>query len=325
MRRDTMRAVVAYSSDPASLRCETVPLPTPGSGEVLVEVRATAVTAGELTWPERWPVIPGHDVAGTVVELGVGVEGVEVGDEVIGLIDFDRPGAAAEYVAVSAEALAAKPRAADQVSAATLPLGGLTAWQALFDHGRLAKGQHVLVHGAAGGVGIHAVQLAALHGATVTATAGAADAAFVSNLGAHRAIDYSTRFEEHVSDVDIVIDTVGGAVTDRSWEVLRPRGILVGVAEEPPPAPAHLDGACGMYFVVEPRRDQLMELARMVDCGQLRLTTGAVYPVEEMAAAIVMQGDTHVRGKVAIEVRPHGWGLTGAASGQALQARQVSS
>jgi NADPH:quinone reductase-like Zn-dependent oxidoreductase len=203
-----MHAVLAHGSDPTSLTYETLPRPRPGPGEVLVAVHATAVTAGELTWPETWPVIPAHDVSGVAADLGEGVTDIHVGDEVYGLIGFDRPGAAAEYVAVPATDLGPKPATADHFATATLPLGGLTAWQALIDHARLEEGQHVLIHGGAGGVGTCAVQLAVHLGARVTATASAADAGFVTGLGASSVIDYTSRFEEQVADVDVVVDTV---------------------------------------------------------------------------------------------------------------------
>jgi NADPH:quinone reductase-like Zn-dependent oxidoreductase len=171
-----MHAVLAHGSDPTTLTYDTLPRPRPGPGEVLVAVHATAVTAGELTWPETWPFIPAHDVSGVAADTGEGVTDIHLGDEVYGLIGFDRPGAAAEYVAVPATDLAAKPATADHFATATLPLGGLTAWQALIDHASLEEGQHVLIHGGAGGVGTYAVQLAVHLGARVTATASAADA-----------------------------------------------------------------------------------------------------------------------------------------------------
>jgi NADPH:quinone reductase-like Zn-dependent oxidoreductase len=146
------------------------------------------------------------------------------------------------------------------------------------------------------------VQLAVLHGATVTATASAADVDFVTGLGARSVIDYTTRFEEQVADVDVVIDTVGGDTLARSWRVLRPGGILVGVAQEPPANDAATHGVRGVYFVVEPRRDQLVELARLVDLGTLRLTVGPVFPLADTAAAIITQRESHIRGKVAIQV-----------------------
>jgi len=294
-----MHAVLAHGSDPTSLTYDTLPRPRPGPGEVLVAVHATAVTAGELTWPETWPVIPAHDVSGVAADLGEGVTDIHIGDEVYGLIGFDRPGAAAEYVAVPATDLAAKPATADHFATATLPLGGLTAWQALIDHARLEKGQHVLVHGGAGAVGTYAVQLAVHLGARVTVTASAADADFVTGLGASSVIDYTSRFEEQVAGVDIVVDTVGRNTLARSWQVLRAGGVLIGVADEPATR-----GVRGVYFVVEPNRDQLIELARLVDLGALRPTVGPVFPLADTAAAITTQRDSHIRGKVVIQVQP---------------------
>ena len=159
----TMYAMRAASSPPASLTGEIIPVPEPGTGEVLVEVRATAITADELSWPDNWPVIPCHDLSGVVVASG-GVTGWQLGEEVYGLVGFDRPGAAAEYVTVPAADLAPRPAAAEHEAAAALPLGALTAWQALHEHAELQPGQRVLIHGGAGGVGAYAVQLAAALG-----------------------------------------------------------------------------------------------------------------------------------------------------------------
>jgi NADPH:quinone reductase-like Zn-dependent oxidoreductase len=167
----SMRAMCASSPDPASLTSQNVPVPDPGPGELLVEVRATAITAGELSWPESWPAIPCHDLSGVVAATGNGVTGWRAGDEAYGLVGFDRPGAAAEYVTAPAADLAPKPASVDHLAAAAIPLGALTAWQALHEHAGLRPGQQVLVHGGAGGVGAYAVQLAALAGARVTATA----------------------------------------------------------------------------------------------------------------------------------------------------------
>src|SRR5215469_18793284 len=215
-----MRAMRASGPDPASLACENIPVPEPGPGELLVEVQATAVTADELSWPESWPAIPCHDLSGVVTATGQAVEGWSPGDEVYGLVGFDRPGAAAEYVTAPAAELAPKPSSIDHLAAAAVPLGALTAWQALHEHARLQPGQHVLVHGGAGGVGGYAVQLAAQHGARVTATASARNQAFVAGLGAGDVLDYTGRFEDHIHDVDVIIDPVGGNTTARSWPVL---------------------------------------------------------------------------------------------------------
>jgi NADPH:quinone reductase-like Zn-dependent oxidoreductase len=299
-----MHAVRAHASDPSSLIYERLPRPTPGPREVLVAVHATAITAGELTWPDAWPVVPAHDVSGVVADVGEQVTNLHVGAEVYGLIGFDRPGAAAEYVTVPAVDLAAKPASLDHIAAAAIPLGGLTAWQALFDHAQLKEGQHVLVHGGAGGVGSYAIQLAARHGASVSATASATDADFVAALGATSVVDYTDRFEDHVVDVDVVIDTVGGETLARSWQVLRPGGILIGIAEPPAAGDAAGHGVRSVYFVVEPNGNQLADLARLVDLGLLRPTVGRVFLLADTATAVTTQRDDHIRGKVVIAVKP---------------------
>jgi NADPH:quinone reductase-like Zn-dependent oxidoreductase len=297
-----MSAMRASSHDPASLTCETVPVPGPGPGELLVEVHATAVTAGELTWPESWPAIPCHDLSGVVAATGSGVTGWRPGDEVYGLVGFDRPGAAAEYVTAPAADLAAKPSGVGHVEAAAVPLGALTAWQALHEHARLQPGQHVLVHGGAGGVGIYAVQLAALHGARVTATASAQDAEFVAGLGADGVLDYTGRFEDHVHDVDVVVDLVGGETMARSWPVLRGGGILVAIAEEPGSDHGGRDDVRGVYFVVKPDGGQLRELAPLVSDHRLRPAVSAVFGLADLPAAFRAQRPARAPGKVIISV-----------------------
>jgi NADPH:quinone reductase-like Zn-dependent oxidoreductase len=299
-----MRAMRASGADASSLRYEPLPVPSPGADEVLVQVRATAVTAGELTWPESWPAIPCHDLSGVVAGAGPEVTAWRDGDEVFSLVGFDRPGAAAEYTTVPAADLAAKPATADHVAAAALPLGALTAWQALHEHAGLEPGQHVLVHGGAGGVGAYAVQLAVIHGARVTATASARDAKYVADLGAEQVIDYAGRFEEQVREVDIVIDTVGGDTMARSWPVLRAGGILVAIAEEPDG-----DGGDGgrrdvrsRYFVVEPSGPQLRELARLVDDKRLHPAVSAVFGLSSLPEAFAAQQARRSPGKVIIEV-----------------------
>jgi NADPH:quinone reductase-like Zn-dependent oxidoreductase len=296
-----MHAVRASSSDPASLSYETVPVPSPGPGEMLVEVRATAVTAGELTWPETWPAIPCHDLSGVVAATGHDVAGWQVGDEVYGLIGFGRPGAAADFATAPAADLAPKPSAIDHIAAAAVPLGALTAWQALHQHAHLRPGQHVLVHGGAGGVGAYAVQLAALHGARVTATASARDASFVAGLGAQRVIDYTSSFEGQLHDVDVVIDPVGGQTMARSWQVLRSGGILVAIAE-PPDGQGGREDVRSQYFVVEPDGTQLRELARQVDDKQLRPVVSEVLELRALQDAFRAQRNRRGPGKVIIEV-----------------------
>lgn len=298
----TMRAMLASDPDPASLTEQDVPVPDPGPGELLVEVRATAVTTGELTWPESWPAIPCHDLSGVVAATGPGVADWRAGDEVYGLVGFDRPGAAAEYVTAPAADLAPKPASVDHLAAAAVPLGALTAWQALHEHAGLQPGQHVLVHGGAGGVGAYAVQLAALAGARVTATASTRDLAFVAGLDADDVLDYAGGFDERVRDVDVVIDPVGGATTARSWAVLRSGGILVAIAEEPDPSRGGRDDVRSVYFVVRPDGVQLRELADLINQEQLRPVVSAVFELGELSHAFLAKRGDRPPGKVVIRV-----------------------
>jgi NADPH:quinone reductase-like Zn-dependent oxidoreductase len=297
-----MRAMCASSPDPASLSSQNVPVPDPGPGEVLVEVRATAITTGELDWPESWPAIPCHDLSGVVAATDPGAAHWQRGDDVYGLVGFDRPGAAAGYVTAPAADLAAKPDGVDHVAAAAVPLGGLTAWQALHQHARLQPGQHVLVHGGAGGVGAYAVQLAALRGARVTATASARDADFVAGLGARDVLDYTGRFEDHVRDVDVVIDPVGGTTTARSWPTLRSGGILVAIAAEPDPGQGGRGDVRGVYFVVSPDGGQLRELASLISKGQLRPVVSTVFDLDALSEAFRAGRAARPAGKVIIRV-----------------------
>src|SRR6266516_2648225 len=265
---------------------EQIPAPDPGPDEVLVEVHAVGLTAGELAWPESWPTIPGYEISGVVTGLGPGVTGTEDGQEVYGLIRFDRDGGAAEYVTAPAADLAVKPGGADHVGAASMALAALTAWQALVRHAHLAPGQHVLVNGGAGGVGSYAVQVAA-------------------GLGASRVIDYAgTPIDQQVSDVDVVVDTVGGQAMSWCWQVLRPGGIMVGVASAPSEADAQRHQARAVYFIVEPDRAALSELANLVDSGRLRTTVGRVLPLADAAAAFDALEHQHVQGKIVLSVRP---------------------
>src|SRR5580704_12564073 len=298
----SMCAMCASSPDPASLTSQNVPVPDPGPGELLVKVRATAITAGELSWPESWPAIPCHDLSGVVAATGNGVTGWRAGDEAYGLVGFDRPGAAAEYVTAPAADLAPKPASVDHLAAAAIPLGALTAWQALHEHAGLRPGQQVLVHGGAGGVGAYVTQLAAQHGARVTATASARDRDFVTGLGAHEVLDYTGRFEDQVRDVDVVVDPVGGATTGRSWAVLRSGGILVDIAEEPDQAKGGRDDVRSVFFVVRPDGGQLRELAGLVDKGQLRPVVSTVFELSALAEAFGSQRGSRPPGKVVINV-----------------------
>lgn len=229
---------------PERLVYEDMPPPQPDQAEVLVRVYATGVIWTELTWDETYQTeagnpralpIPGHDVSGVVEKIGPGVTDLALGSEVYGLTAFDRDGAEAEYTIALKSELAPKPRSLDHVQAAAVPLSALTAWQALFDHGGLVAGQTVLIHGAAGGAGVFAVQLARWTGAQVIATASSRHRTLLSELGATEMIDYTTtHFEEVVPAVDLVFDLVGGDTLERSWKVVKQGGVLVSVVSPRP-------------------------------------------------------------------------------------------
>lgn len=271
---------------PEVLTVEAAPVPAAAAGEVLIAVHAAAITFDELTWDETWtrdgvdrtPVIPSHEVSGVVADIGSGVTDFTVGDEMYGLIDFDRDGAAADFVAVPAADLAAKPAAVTHTVAAALPLAGLTALQALVDHAAVQPGESVLVHGGAGGVGALTVQLAALFGAEVTATVRSDTAAQVRGWGARRVIDMRTESLDGVFDV--VIDTVGGQLLDRSFGLVRPGGRLITLSA-PPPAGADAEyGITVTFFIVSPNRNQLDKLAALVDSGRLHVEIAQTFPLE---------------------------------------------
>ncbi|HEX4520238.1 MAG TPA: NADP-dependent oxidoreductase [Gaiellaceae bacterium] len=293
-----MRAIRLH---PDGLKVETIAVPEPGPGELLVRVHAAALTRDELDWPtDRLPAIPSYEVSGDVAGLGDGVEGFEEGEEVYALTGFDRDGAAAEYTAVAAGLVARKPRSLSHIETAALPLAGLSAWQALFDHGKLESGERVLIHGASGGVGQFATQLALWRGAHVIGTATGEGVAATRALGADEVVDREAANFEEIDPVDLVFDTVGGDALRRSPTVLRDGGRLVSVAEEPPPDPDR--GIVTSYFVVEPNQGQLEELARLADEGALKPAVDSVYPLENGVEAFERLAGPGKRGKVVIAV-----------------------
>jgi NADPH:quinone reductase-like Zn-dependent oxidoreductase len=305
MATTAMRAVRLRTPDgPAGLVLEELATPAPGAGEVLVRVHAAAITRDELDWPvDRLPATPSYELSGVVAALGPQVDGVAVGDAVYALCGFDRDGAAADYAVVPAAVLAPKPRTIGHLESAAVPLAALSAWQGLFDHGRLAGGQRVLVHGAAGGVGGFAVQLARWRGAFVIGTASTGNVEAARDLGAEQVIDYTReRFEDLVEPVDLVFDTAGGDRLERSPAVVRRGGRLVSVATEPAPQAAAERGIEAVYFVVEPRRAQLVEIARLVDEGALRVTIDEVFPLGDARAAFERSQQRHGAGKVVLRV-----------------------
>ena len=285
----TMMALRAHlRGGPAVLVYEAAQRPEPGPGEVLIEVHAAGITFAELTWDRTWwrheveraPLIPSHEVSGVVVELGPGVSDFQVGDLVCGLIRFDYDGAAAEYVVAPATDLAAKPVTVSHAAAAALPLAALTAWQALVVHARLHRGDRVLVHGGAGGVGSFAVQLAAQLGGHVTTTARGTDADLARSLGADRVLEVGGEQAEPLG-FDVVLDTVGGAVLNSSYALVRPGGRLITLPSPPSQHRAAELAIEATSFVVIPDRFELSRLARLVDRRELRVLIAATFPLHQ--------------------------------------------
>jgi NADPH:quinone reductase-like Zn-dependent oxidoreductase len=288
-----MQAITVSDRDAgvAGLSLTDLPYPQAADNDVVVRVHAAGFTPGELDWPHTWidragrdrtPSVPGHELSGVVVELGYGTTLLSVGQRVFGLADWARDGSLAEYTAVEARNLAPLPMDIDHTVAAALPISGLAAWQGLFDHGRLAAGQTVLIHGAAGGVGSIAVQLAREVGARVIGTGRTADRDRAGELGVHTFLDLETEKLEDAGEVDVVFDVIGGEVLARSAALVRAGGTLVTIAEPPKTQPR--DGRA-VFFLVEADRAQLADLASRVRDGRLKPVVGAVLPLAEAAAA----------------------------------------
>lgn len=275
----------------AGLMLSDIPCPHAAENDVIVRVYAAGFTPGELDWPGTWtdragrdrtPSVPGHELSGVVTELGFGTTGLTVGQRVFGLADWTRDGSLAEYTAVEARNLAPLPADIDYTLAAAVPISGLTAWQGLFDHGRLTTGQTVLIHGAAGGVGSIAVQLAREAGARVIGTGRASNRDRALALGVDTFIDLQTEKLEDADEADVVLDTIGGDILDRSAARVRAGGALVTITMPPRVRPK--DGRA-VFFVVEPDRARLTDLATRLRDGRLKPVVGAVRPLAEAPAA----------------------------------------
>ena len=275
------------------LRSAQIPQPTPGSFEILIGVRATGVTPTELGWyptthkksgEVRLNAVPGHEFSGIIAAIGKDVKDFAIGQEVYGMNDWFADGATADFCLTIPSSVARKPSTLTHEESATLPIGALTAWQGLFDHGKLLSDERVLVQGGSGAVGIFAVQLAHRHGAHVIATTSTPNVAFVKSLGADEVIDYkNARFHDTVRDIDIVFDTVGGETRDLSWSVLKPNGRMITIAAdgENSSDPRIKNN----YFIVEPNHVQLLEVAKLIDAGLLKTFVNATVPFDEAPLA----------------------------------------
>ncbi|HKO13780.1 MAG TPA: NADP-dependent oxidoreductase [Acidobacteriaceae bacterium] len=305
-----MKAIVATDQAAGTAGVKLVERPDPQAAinDVVVQIHAAGFTGDELTWPATWtdragrdrrPSIPGHELAGVVTALGFGTTGLSIGQRVFGLTDWYRDGALAESVAVEARNLAPLPGDVDFTVGAALVMPGLTAWQGLFDHGRLQAGQSVLVHGAAGVVGSMASQLAREAGAYVIGTGRAGARQTALDFGAQEFIDLDNDTLEDVGKVDLVFDVIGGDIARRSAGVIRGGGTLVTITG---PTDAQPAGGRTIDFVVEPDRAQLRDLVERVRQGRLRTNIGNVAALDDAVAAFNRTG--RVRGKTIIRVRP---------------------
>jgi NADPH:quinone reductase-like Zn-dependent oxidoreductase len=307
-----MKAIyLSQKAGPETLVLGDLPQPAPGPGEVLIKVHATAITPTELQWyptfntsagePRSFPIVLSHEFSGVVEALGPGVADFNGGDAVFGLNDWFANGAQAEFCVAPAATLALKPRLLDDAQSAVVPISALTAWQGLLCRAGVQRGQRVLIHGAAGGVGLFAVQLARWRGAHVIATASAANLDFVRTQGAEQLIDYqTTRFEDVVHDVDVVFDAVGGETLERSWRVLKPGGKLVTIAAQS--AGAVEQRVRDAFLLVRADGSQLRQIAKLVDAGELRVFVETVFPLAEARAAYARAQQGKMRGKIALRV-----------------------
>ena len=305
-----MKAIVV-TDEAAGLAGMTLaerPEPPAAINDVIVEIHASGFVPTEMAWPSTWtdradrdrtPSIPGHEMAGVVTALGYGTTGLSVGQRVFGLADWHRDGTLAEYVAIEARNLAPLPGDVDFTVGASLPISGLTAWQGLFEHGRVEAGQSVLAHGAAGAVGTMVTQLAREAGAYVIGTGRAVDRQKVLDFGAQEFVALENDALEDVGGVDLVFDVIGGDIQKRSVGLIRAGGTLVSVVG---PTEARPTAGLAVDFVVESDRGQLGEIVQRVRDGRLRTNIGNVATLDDAVA--VLNSTERRKGKTIISVRP---------------------
>ena len=291
---------------------EDAPRPQLGEGEVLIRVRAAGVNP--IDWkirqgflkevfPYQMPLILGTDLSGVVEAVGAGVNTLQPGQDVYGVADMTLSGSYAEYAVAKVEAIAPKPQSLDYNQAASVPIVAMTAYQALFEIGKLTAGQSVLIHAAAGGVGSFAVQFAKNKGIKAIGTASADNLEFVRDLGAEQVIDYkATQFENVVDGVDMVLDLIGGDTQERSWDVLKPGGILVSTASPPSKETAAEKGVRAEMMMVQPQVTMLEEIGAMFDRGEVKTFVDRVLPLSEAQQAHELSQSGHVRGKLVLQV-----------------------
>ncbi len=309
-----MKAVQIHQyGGPEALKVEDAQLPEIKADEVLVKVYAASVNP--VDWKVRngdmqaqglsysFPLILGWDMAGVVEKAGDEVTSFKAGDAVYGMPDMTRNGSYAEYVAVKASALALKPEKADFLTAAALTMAGLTAWQGIFDHGKLQPGQKILIHGGSGGVGTMAIQFAKWKHAYVATTASESNIQFLKDLGADEVIDYSKEnFEEKLKDFDVVFDTLGGDTQIKSIRVLKPGGILVSTVGLVNPDAFKEKNIQGLDYHAQSLPEQLKTIGSLLDDGKIQPIVTRIFPLEEAVQAQELSEHGHARGKIMLEI-----------------------
>src|SRR6058998_176642 len=305
-----MKAIVVTDEAAGTAGMTLVERPEPPAAinDVIVQIHASGFVPTEIAWPSTWtdrrnrdrtPSIPGHELAGVVTGLGYGTTGLSVGQRVFGLTDWHRDGTLAEYVAVEARNLAPLPGDVDFTVGASLPISGLTAWQGLFEHGRLRAGQSVIAHGAAGAVGSMVTQLARLAGAYVIGTGRAADRQKALDFGANEFVDLDNEVLKDVGGVDLVFDLIGGDIGKRSARLVLAGGTLVSIVG---PVEARPADALAVDFVVESDHAQLSEIIQRVRDGRLRTNIGTVSALDDAVATF--NATERRAGKTVIRARP---------------------
>lgn len=307
-----MKAVqIHHYGGPEALVYEDVPMPAINDDDVLIKVEAASINpidwkvrSGLRKDPNRHlPLILGWDVSGVIERLGKNVTDFQPGDQVYSRPDVTRNGAYAEYIAVRASEIALKPQSLEYSKAAAVPLAGITAWQGLFTHGKLQKGQKVLIQGASGGVGTLAVQLAKWAGAYVIGTASAKNVEFLRQLGADEVIDYEKEhFENKLHNIDLVFDTIGGDTQIKSLNVIKPGGILVSTVGIKDEEMVKARGITGIAYMAQSSAEQLHQLAQLIDQGRLMPIISKTFPLSEAAEAQIESEEGHTRGKIVLIV-----------------------
>ncbi len=307
-----MKAVfIEQYGDLDQLRLADMPVPEPAAGEILIRVEASAINPvdwkimqGKLQGllEYTFPLILGWDVAGVVEKVGADVRHFNEGDEVFTRPDLGRNGGHAEYIAVKADEVALKPQSLSFAEAAALPLAGITAWEAVIEQGRIGAGQRILIHAGSGGVGSLAIQLAKSRGAEVFTTTSASNADWVRELGADHVIDYQRQdFVEQAKGMDVVFDTMGGEIQGRSWQTLRPDGLLVSIVEPPDASVAQEAGVRSAFVFIQPNAAILREMASLVEAGRLRPVVDRVFPLSQARDAYAVSMSGRARGKLVFE------------------------